>query len=66
MMKGAKFQKSAFHQNSNFESISHQSYENLFSLGLAKEIDVFSNLFETRETSEGLNAFLEKRKPHFR
>ena len=44
----------------------NQSYENLFSLGLAKEIDVFSNLFETRETSEGLKAFLEKRKPHFR
>ena len=44
----------------------NQSYENLFSSGLAKEIDVFSNLFETRETSEGLKAFVEKRKPDFR
>ena len=44
----------------------NQSYENLFPSGLSKEIDVFSNLFETRETSEGLKAFVEKRKPDFR
>ncbi len=34
--------------------------------GLKKEIAVFSDLFESKETDEGLKAFLEKRKPNFR
>ena len=33
--------------------------------GLAKEAKVFSNLFNTRETAEGLTAFVEKRPPKF-
>tara|TARA_B100001996_G_scaffold370084_1_gene344153 strand:+ start:403 stop:1173 length:771 start_codon:yes stop_codon:yes gene_type:complete len=44
----------------------NQSYENTLSSGLLEEVNVFSNLFETRETSEGLKAFVEKRKPDFR
>ena len=34
--------------------------------GLKKEIERFSNLFGSRETNEGLNAFIEKRKANFR
>ena len=44
----------------------NQSYENPLSIGLIDEVNAFSNLFEKRETSEGLNAFVEKRKPDFR
>ena len=34
--------------------------------GLKKEVEQFSNLFESQETNEGLKAFVEKRKPNFR
>ena len=34
--------------------------------GLDLELKAFSGLFETEETTEGLNAFIEKRKPSFR
>ena len=34
--------------------------------GLNLEVEAFSELFGTEETNEGLNAFLEKRKPDFR
>ena len=34
--------------------------------GLLKEQDEFSNLFTTTDTTEGLTAFLEKRKPEFK
>ena len=34
--------------------------------GLKKEMEQFSNLFESQETNEGLNAFVEKRKANFR
>ena len=43
----------------------NQSYKNSFSSGLLKEVNIFSNLFGTRETSEGLKAFVEKREPDF-
>jgi len=33
--------------------------------GLNKEVESFSNLFESDETKEGLKAFVEKRKPNF-
>ena len=34
--------------------------------GLNLEVEAFSELFGTEETNEGLNAFIEKRKPDFR
>jgi enoyl-CoA hydratase len=34
--------------------------------GLKNELNSFANLFETKETEEGLSAFIEKRKPIFR
>ena len=34
--------------------------------GLNLEVEAFSELFGTEETNEGLNAFVEKRKPDFR
>ena len=34
--------------------------------GLNKEIDIFSELFETSETKEGLDAYVQKRKPNFK
>lgn len=34
--------------------------------GLHFEVESFSRLFKTNETNEGLNAFVEKRKPNFR
>ena len=34
--------------------------------GLKKEVKQFSDLFESRETNEGLKAFVEKRKANFR
>jgi len=33
--------------------------------GLLKEAEVFSELFETEETTEGLNAFVDKRSPKY-
>ena len=33
--------------------------------GLPKEAELFSELFETEETAEGLTAFVEKRSPKF-
>jgi enoyl-CoA hydratase len=34
--------------------------------GLDIEVEAFSELFGTDETTEGLNAFVDKRKPKFR
>ena len=34
--------------------------------GLAIEVENFSKLFGTKEASEGLTAFVEKRSPNFR
>jgi enoyl-CoA hydratase/carnithine racemase len=34
--------------------------------GLDMEVESFSQLFETKETNEGLAAFVEKRKANFR
>jgi enoyl-CoA hydratase/carnithine racemase len=34
--------------------------------GLNLEVETFTQLFDTEETSEGLTAFVEKRKPNFR
>ena len=34
--------------------------------GLKKEVELFSDLFESQETNEGLKAFVEKRKANFR
>ena len=43
------------------ESASHSLID-----GLNMEVDSFSQLFETDETTEGLTAFVEKRKANFR
>tara|TARA_B100000073_G_scaffold296445_1_gene261135 strand:+ start:170 stop:886 length:717 start_codon:yes stop_codon:yes gene_type:complete len=42
------------------------SSNNSLTVGLNKEVKSFSNLFESDETNEGLNAFVNKRKPNFR
>ena len=34
--------------------------------GLEKEINLFARCFATQDRVEGINAFLEKRKPHFK
>lgn len=34
--------------------------------GLEKEIDLFARCFATQDRLEGINAFLEKRKPTFK
>ena len=34
--------------------------------GLKREVEQFSDLFESQETNEGLKAFVEKRKANFR
>ena len=34
--------------------------------GLEKEIDFFARCFTTQDRLEGINAFLEKRKPEFK
>ena len=41
------------------------SSNNSLTVGLNKEVKSFSDLFESDETNEGLNAFVEKRKPNF-
>ena len=43
------------------DSVGHSLIE-----GLNLEVEAFSELFGTDETNEGLNAFVEKRKPDFR
>lgn len=42
-----------------------EGHDLAISEGLKLEADSFSNLFGSRDTREGLNAFLEKRKPSF-
>ena len=44
----------------------HKGYDMALDEGLELEVQAFSNLFTTDETTEGLTAFVEKRKPDFR
>ncbi len=44
----------------------NDSSEHPLSKGLKKELQRFSELFDTEETHEGLDAFITKRKPKFR
>jgi 1,4-dihydroxy-2-naphthoyl-CoA synthase len=44
----------------------HKSAGNTLIDGLNLEVEAFSDLFGTDETSEGLTAFVEKRKADFR
>lgn len=43
----------------------NHSYESLLADGLAEEKQVFYNLFSTADQKEGMNAFVEKRKPEW-
>ena len=54
--------------NSIAESLKciNESTGRVLTEGLSIELDSFSNLFETNETKEGMNAFAERRKPNFR
>ena len=54
--------------NSVAESLHCINYSAGHSLinGLDMEVESFSQLFETKETNEGLAAFVEKRKANFR
>ena len=44
----------------------NDSYNYSLKEGLKKEVEQFSDLFESQETNEGLKAFVEKRKANFR
>ena len=44
----------------------NDSYNYSLVEGLKKEVEQFSDLFESQETNEGLKAFVEKRKANFR
>ena len=44
----------------------NDSYNHSQEEGLKKEVEQFSDLFESQETNEGLKAFVEKRKANFR
>ncbi len=44
----------------------HKGYDMALDEGLELEVQAFSNLFTTDEATEGLTAFVEKRKPDFR
>jgi len=43
----------------------NQSYERFLADGLAEEKQVFYNLFSSEDQKEGMNAFVEKRKPNW-
>lgn len=43
----------------------NQSYERFLTDGLAEEKQVFYNLFSSEDQKEGMNAFVEKRKPNW-
>ena len=44
----------------------NESSDKSLSKGLKIELEIFSELFGTKETAEGLSAFIEKRKPRFK
>ncbi len=44
----------------------HESFDKSIEAGLEYEVKAFADLFETKETKEGLSAFVEKRKANFR
>ncbi|MCX6079700.1 MAG: enoyl-CoA hydratase-related protein [Chloroflexi bacterium] len=43
----------------------NNAYESSLTAGLAEERDLFHNLFDTSDQKEGMQAFLEKRKPRW-
>ena len=54
-----------FAVSQSLKCINHSSNYSLVE-GLKKEVEQFSDLFESQETNEGLKAFVEKRKANFR
>ena len=44
----------------------NQSYERFLSDGLEQEKQVFYNLFDSEDQREGMQAFIEKRKPEWK
>tara|TARA_Y100000590_G_C15696257_1_gene1005221 strand:- start:1205 stop:1978 length:774 start_codon:yes stop_codon:yes gene_type:complete len=70
MEESVKFAKSIINNgpNSITQSLNciNKSFENTLIEGLDMEAKTFSKLFKTKETIEGLTAFVEKRKANFR
>jgi enoyl-CoA hydratase len=44
----------------------NNAYEYSLSAGLVEERNLFHDLFDTADQKEGMQAFIEKRKPHWR
>lgn len=57
--------KSKLTINHVMELISYATREN-FEEGVAKEAELFTDVFQTEDASEGIQAFIEKRKPSFK
>lgn len=57
--------KSKLTINHVMELISYSTREN-FEEGVAKEAELFTDVFQTEDASEGIQAFIEKRKPSFK
>jgi len=57
-------EKSIFSINNVMKLISYSTREN-FKDGVAKEAELFGEVFQTEDAKEGVEAFIEKRKPNF-
>lgn len=57
-------EKSKLTINNVMELVSYSTREN-FEEGVTKEAELFSDVFQTEDATEGIQAFIEKRKPNF-
>src|SRR5699024_7231186 len=57
-------EKNIFSNNNVMKLISYSTRENIKD-GVAKEAELFGEVFQTEDDKEGVEAFIEKRKPNF-